>query len=78
MKMTEAFIRNITLDWNRGMFKSLMRKEFGITPYIDDVEELLENKEALIFYAQIILQTACPLYIVKCYKSFLAKNQGGK
>lgn len=78
MEMTNAFVRNITLDWNRGIKKLDMRNKFGITPYIDDVEELFKNKEALIFYAQIILQTELPLYIVKCYESFLAKAKGGK
>ena len=76
--MTEAFIRNITFDWNRGTKKRDMMNKFGIIPYIDDVEELFKNKEALIFYAQIILQTELPLYIVKCYESFLAKAKGGK
>ena len=73
MKMTKAFIRNITFDWNRGTKKIDMRNKFGMIPYIDDAEELFKNKEALIFYAKAILQTNPQPYVVKCYESFIAK-----
>ncbi len=78
MEMTDAFIRNITVDWNRGTKKLDMRDKFGIIPYIDDIEELFKSKEALVFYVQIILQTEPMPHVVKCYESFLAKAQGGK
>ena len=78
MEMTDAFIRNITFDWNRGTKKLDMRNKFGIIPYIDDIEELFKSKEALVFYVQIILQTEPMPHVVKCYESFLAKAQRGK
>ena len=79
--MSDAFIKNITWDWNRGSQKPIMREKFELTPYFDDVEELFKNREALIFYAKRMLyvyKNARRLELIKCYESFLLKAEGGK
>ena len=81
MKMTKAFIRNITDDFACGLSED--------THDFEDINDLLADKNELIAYTKrmIRLNTTMmadspnPFFYcsrVKCYKSFIEKNEGGK
>ena len=87
MKMTKAFIENISDDFICGLSLDM------ISDYkINDTDDLLKNEDALIKYTNTMIdfykaiqecETDYPLMYyprIRCYKSFLNKNkiQGGK
>tara|TARA_R100000988_G_C3907933_1_gene120556 strand:+ start:43 stop:303 length:261 start_codon:yes stop_codon:yes gene_type:complete len=83
IKMTKAFVRNITDDFVTGIGYDVHNSE--------DIEDLFNNKEILIEYTEHCLgmykaiscdsdpSEALRNYaMVKCYRSFLSKVKGGK
>ena len=79
--MSDAFIKNITWDWNRGSQKPIMIEKFGLSPYLNDISELFNNRDAIIFYTERMLSVykhQRRFDLIKCYESFLLKAQGGE
>ena len=81
IKMTKAFVRNISEDFVTGIGQD--------THNFDNIEDLLNNKKDIIKYTIHCLglyeaiscdsEDALRNYaVVKCYRSFLSKVKGGK
>jgi len=81
MKMTSAFIRNITDDYLAGLSCDII-KHFAL----DDLDALFNNTDALITYTREILSMYEGILIdsvdpimhypkIKCYTAFLKNNQ---
>ena len=81
MKMTEAFIRNITDDFACGLSDD--------THDFEDINDLLDDKDELIAYTKRMIRLNTTIMAdshnaflycskIKCYKSFVEKAEGGK
>jgi len=81
IKMTKAFVKNITDDFQTGIGQD--------THNFDNIEDMFNNKKGIIKYTEHCLglyeviscdsEDALGNYaIIKCYRSFLSKVKGGK
>jgi hypothetical protein len=81
MKMTEAFITNITDDFACGLSDD--------THNFKDINDLLADKDELIAYTKRMIQLNTTIMAdshnpflycskIKCYKSFIQKAEEGK